>query len=55
VSWPARRFGASELVDQCRFAVGDFAATLAKYPALDICCRRWATAQGQMHELESDG
>jgi predicted GTPase len=49
----ARRFGASELVDPVPFAVGELAATLAKYPALEHLLPAMGYGQGQMHELEA--
>jgi predicted GTPase len=49
----ARRFGASELVDPVPFAVGELAATLAKYPALEHLLPAMGYGQGQMHELET--
>ena len=49
----ARRFGASKLVDPVPFAVGELAATLAKYPALEHLLPAMGYGQGQMHELET--
>jgi predicted GTPase len=49
----ARRFGASEIVDPVPFAVGELAATLAKYPALEHLLPAMGYGQGQMHELET--
>jgi predicted GTPase len=49
----ARRFGASEIVDPVPFAVGELAATLARYPALEHLLPAMGYGQGQMHELET--
>ncbi len=49
----ARRFGASELVDPVPYAIGELAATLARYPSLEHLLPAMGYGQGQMHELES--
>jgi predicted GTPase len=49
----ARRFGAAEIVDPVPFAVGELAATLARYPALEHLLPAMGYGQGQMHELEA--
>jgi predicted GTPase len=41
------------LVDPVPFAVGELAATLAKYPALEHLLPAMGYGQGQMHELET--
>ena len=49
----ARRFGAAEIVDPVPYAVGELAATLARYPALEHLLPAMGYGQGQMHELET--
>ena len=49
----ARRFGAKELVDPVPYAIGELAATLARYPALEHLLPAMGYGQGQMHELEA--
>jgi predicted GTPase len=49
----ARRFRASELVDPVPYAVGELAATLSHYPALEHLLPAMGYGQGQMHELEA--
>jgi predicted GTPase len=49
----ARRFGAGELVDPVPYAVGELAATLHRYPALEHLIPAMGYGQGQMHELET--
>jgi predicted GTPase len=49
----ARRFRAAELVDPVPYAVGQLAATLSRYPALEKLLPAMGYGQGQMHELES--
>ena len=49
----ARRFRASELVDPVPYAMGELAATLSRYPALEHLLPAMGYGQGQMHELEA--
>jgi predicted GTPase len=49
----ARRFGAGELVDPVPYAVGELAATLHRYPALEHLIPAMGYGQTQMHELET--
>jgi predicted GTPase len=48
----ARRFGAAGLVDPLPFAMGELAATLARYPALERLIPAMGYGAGQMRELE---
>jgi predicted GTPase len=48
----ARRFGAAEIVDPVPHAVGELAATLARYPALERLLPAMGYGDGQMRELE---
>ena len=49
----ARRFDAGEMVDPVPYAVGELAATLHRYPALEHLIPAMGYGQGQMHELET--
>ena len=49
----ARRFGATEIVDPVPYAVGELAATLHRYPALEHLIPAMGYGRGQMHELET--
>jgi predicted GTPase len=49
----ARRFGAAEIVDPVPYAVGELAATLRRYPALEHLIPAMGYGRGQMHELET--
>jgi predicted GTPase len=49
----ARRYGAAEIVNPVPFAMGQLAATLAKYPALENLIPAMGYGAVQMHELEA--
>ena len=49
----ARRFGATEIVDPVPYAVGELAATLHRYTALEHLIPAMGYGRGQMHELET--
>ena len=49
----ARRYGAAEIVNPVPFAMGQLAATLAKYPALEKLIPAMGYGAVQMHELEA--
>ncbi len=49
----ARRFRASEIVDPVPYAMGELAATLSRYPALEHLLPAMGYGQSQMHELEA--
>ncbi len=49
----AKRFGASEIVDPRPYAMGELAATLAKYPALERLLPAMGYGDKQTHELEA--
>jgi predicted GTPase len=49
----ARRYGAAEIVNPVPFAMGQLAATLAKYPGLENLIPAMGYGAVQMHELEA--